>query len=323
LSFEAVALPLTILIAGGGILSLTIGTIVAIRGSSRVDQRLDTFITPPTATRAASGEFAASSLSGARKRFNNALAVLDSEEMERQLTAARWPITVAEFWMTRVAAAVLGFMLGIVVARSILIGLGAALLAYLVPGILLARGIRARQRRFESQLIDALTLIRGAVAAGYSFQQSLNVVIQELPAPMSEEFQQVRREVELGVPLGTALQSMADRMESADFNLVVTVVITNMEIGGNLTTILTVVMNTIRERLALFGEIRALTAYATFASYVLTLLPPVTVIILALLSPVYWKQLAQPGATRIMLIYAVSSVIAGNIVLRRIAKVDV
>lgn len=323
MSFETVALPLTILIAGGGILSLTIGTIVAIRGSSRVDERLGRFITPPTATRAQSGDTAASGLSQARERVNSALAALDSEEMERRLTAARWQITVGEFWMIRIAAAILAFMLAILIARGILIGLGVALVAYLVPGILLARGIKARQRRFEAQMIDALTLIRGAVAAGYSFQQSLSVVIQELPAPMSEEFQQVRREVELGVPLATALQNMSERMESADFNLVVTVVITNMEIGGNLTTILTVVMNTIRERLALFGEIRALTAYATFAGYVLTLLPPITVVALALLSPVYWKQLLQPGGTRIMLIYAVCSIIAGNIMMRRIARVDV
>jgi tight adherence protein B len=96
-----------------------------------------------------------------------------------------------------------------------------------------------------------------------------------------------------------------------------------MQIGGNLTTILTVVMETIRERIALFSEIRALTAYASFAGYLLTLLPFLTVILLALLSPVYWTQLFKPGATRYALIYAVCSLIVGNILVRRIAKVNV
>ena len=169
----------------------------------------------------------------------------------------------------------------------------------------------------------SLTMIRGAVATGYSFQQSLNVVIQEMSPPISDEFRQVRREVELGMPLSRALENMADRMKSDDFNLVVAVVLTNMQIGGKLSTILTVVVETIRERIALSSEIRALTSYANFAGYMLTLLPFVTVVILAILSPVYWKQLQTPGTTRFVLIYALCSLVVGNVLLRRIARVKV
>jgi len=133
----------------------------------------------------------------------------------------------------------------------------------------------------------------------------------------------VRREVELGIPLSRALESLAARMESEDFNLVVIVLIINMQIGGNLTAILNVVMKTIRERIALFSEIRALTAYANFAGYLLTLLPFVTVVILAVLSPVYWRQLLEPGATRIALIYALCSLLVGNVLLRRVGRLKV
>ena len=190
----------------------------------------------------------------------------------------------------------------------------------MAPGLLLLRGIQARQKRFQNQLVDTLTLIRGAVAAGYSFLQSLSVVIQEADSPTSDEFQIVRKEVELGSPLSQSLQAMADRMASDDFKLVTTVVIINMQVGGNLTVILNVVLDTIRQRVALFGEMRALTAYARFAGYLLTLLPFATVVILALLSPVYWSQLFHPGATRYALIYAASSVVLGNILLRRISR---
>jgi tight adherence protein B len=151
----------------------------------------------------------------------------------------------------------------------------------------------------------------------------LNVVIQEMSPPTAEEFRQVRREVELGMPLSRALENMAERMESDDFNLVVTVVLTNLQLGGSLTTILNVVMETIRERIALFSEIRALTAYANFASYLLTLLPFVTVVILAVMSPLYWERLFEPGATRYALIYAICSLLVGTVNLRRIGKVRV
>jgi len=250
-------------------------------------------------------------------------AVLDSEEMRRKLVAADWSVTVSEYWLLRLGAALLAFMVGLLVLRNVLPALGLAFLAYLGPGVLLFRSILARQRLFQNQLLDTLTLIRGAVAAGYSFQQSLNVVIQEMRPPISEEFRQVRREVELGIPLSRALESLAARMESEDFNLVVIVLIINMQIGGNLTAILNVVMKTIRERIALFSEIRALTAYANFAGYLLTLLPFVTVVILAVLSPVYWRQLLEPGATRIALIYALCSLLVGNVLLRRVGRLKV
>ncbi|MFH1186185.1 MAG: type II secretion system F family protein [Chloroflexota bacterium] len=319
----SIALPITILIIGTGIIGLGIGAVLAWRASSPVDQRLDRFIESPESGTAASQEVSASALTRFRRQFNNVSAVLNSDEMQRKLIAANWSITVSEYWFIRMGAALLAFMGGALVFRSILPAAGVAVTIYLVPGFLLFRGIQARQRLFQAQLIDALTLIRGAVAAGYSFQQALSVVIQEMSPPTSDEFRHVRREVELGMPLSRALENMAGRMESDDFNLVVTVVLTNLQLGGNLTTILNVVMETIRARIALFSEIRALTAYAHFASYLLTLLPFVTVVILAVMSPVYWRQLFEPGATRFVLIYAICSLVVGNVLLRRIGRVRV
>lgn len=316
-------LALVVAVVGTGLIALAIGAMVAVRSSSQLNERIDQFVLPSGPQAPAAPESSAQGLAGVRRRFNNVFEILDSDEMRRKLTAANWPITVSEYWFLRGGAALAAFMLGLLILRNLLPAAGLAVLAYLVPGFLLFRGIQGRQRRFQEQLIDTLTLIRGAVAAGYSFQQSLNVVIQEMEPPTSEEFRQVRREVDLGVPLGRALENMAARMESDDFDLVVTVIITNMQVGGNLTTILKVVMETIRERIALFSEMRALTAYAKFAGYLLTLLPFLTVVILAILSPVYWQQLFRPGATRIALIYAVCSILVGNILLRKISQVKV
>jgi len=323
LDFTTIVLAITILAAGAGIIGLLIGAAVALRATRDVDDRIHQFIESPASSPEAPQEASASALARARRRFNNVFAALGSEEMQHKLIAANWPVTVSEYWFMRIGAALLAFMLALLVFRTILPGIGVAVLAYLVPGVLLFRSLQARRRLFQTQLLDALTLIRGAVAAGYSFQQSLNVVVQEMAPPTSEEFRQVRREVELGMPLSRALENMAARMDNDDFNLVVTVVLTNMLLGGNLTTILNVVMETIRERIALFSEIRALTAYANFASYLLTLLPFVTVVILAILSPVYWRQLLDPGVTRVVLIYAACSLVVGNIVLRRIGRMKV
>jgi tight adherence protein B len=225
-----------------GILGLGVGVYLAMRTRDEMSQRIDHFVEPPRSPLALQPAETETFLGRLRRQFNTLFAGLDSEDMQRKLVAANWPITGGEYWFIRVGAALLALVIGLGIFGNILPGAGLAVLAYIVPGFMLFRSIQARQKRFQDQLIDSLTMIRGAVAAGYSFQQALNVVIDEMDPPSSDEFRQVRREVELGLPLGRALFNMASRMESDDFNLVATVIIINIQVGGNHTTILNVVV---------------------------------------------------------------------------------
>ncbi|MFM8425835.1 MAG: type II secretion system F family protein [Chloroflexota bacterium] len=320
-------MPLIILALGVGIIGLAIGSYIVLRGNNDVNDRIEQFIGKPSIASASSTTLSEVEsddwVSRFRRQFNLFFSVLNSGEMQRKLIAGNWPVTVSEYLFLQAGATILSFLLGILIFRSVFPGVGLAILAYAIPGYLLFRSVQARQKLFQNQLIDALTLIRGAVEAGLSFEQSLNVVIQEMAPPTSEEFRQVRREIRLGLPLNRALSNMASRMESDDFNIVVSVVNINMQVGGSLSTILNVVIETIRQRMYFLGEVRSLTAYANFAGYLLTLLPIITIATLSILSPMYWEQLLEPGITRYILVYAACSLAVGNIVLRRIAKVKV
>lgn len=323
MDFTALGMPLIIITIGFGVIGLAFGTFVVFTGRDKVGERIIHYLETPSRDQATAESTNDPALNRFRRRFNLIFSRLNSEEMQRKLVAANWSITVSEFWFIRVGAALISLLIGLLLFRNLFSGIGLAIVAYMIPGFLLFRKIQERQKLFQNQLIDSLTLIRGAVSAGYSFQQSLNVVIQEMGSPTADEFRQVRKEVELGLPLNRALTNMANRMESDDFNLVATVLIINTQVGGNLTTILNVVIETIRQRVNLFSEMRSLTAYANFASYLLTILPVITMVVFSLLSPVYWNQLFEPGVTRFVLIYAACSLVVGNIVLRRISKVNV
>jgi tight adherence protein B len=326
LNTDLYSLALPLIIIGLGYVGLLVAYRIVFSNKVNVNERLSGFIeapstrtTIPTVTEAASlGLFAR-----IRSRFNLAFGILNSEEMQRKLVAANWQISVSEYFFIRVGAVIFSFLLGVLLFRNIWAGLGLTIIAYIVPGFLLFRSIEHRQKIFQNQLIDSLTLLRGAVEAGYSFLQGLNVVIEEMGSPTNDEFRIVRREVELGLPLGRALTNMANRMESDDFYMVVTAVNINMQVGGSLATILGVVIDTLRQRAALLGELRSITSYARYASYLLTLMPFITVAVIALVSPDYISSLFEPGLTRIILIYAISSLVVGNIVLRRLSVINV
>ena len=309
------------LILGG--IGLIIGVMVIIFGNNAVSERLNKFVETPSRSKSQSRSRDVNRLSRFRYRLNVALGMLDSEEFQMKLNSANWRITVTEYHLIRFFASLMLLLLGTWIIGSIFAGLILAVIVYTIPGFLLFRAVNRRQKQFQDQLIDTLTLIRGAVSAGSSFLQALDVVVSEMVPPSSDEFRRVRREVELGLPLNQALSNLANRMESDDLFLVVSAVNINMQIGGNLTVILDTVIETIRNRIYLFGEIRALTSYARYTSYLLTLLPFLTALALMLISPNYFELLLQPGLTRIILIYAAISMFVGNIVMRRVSKIDV
>lgn len=320
---ESLTLQISLFAISLGIFGLIAGFYVALRGESSVNQRLKDFIETSHVNVTVPDVSANSHWRRLRRQFNLTFGMLSSDEMQRQLIAANWQITSSEYFFIRVLAVLFALFLGAILFQNIWPGFGLAVLAYVIPGFLLFRSIENRQKKFREQLIDSLTLMRGAVEAGYSFQQAINVVIQEIPPPTSDEFRRVRREVELGLPLSRALVNMASRMDSDDFFMVVTAVNINIQVGGSLSTILAVVIETIRQRIALLGEIRTITSYARYASYMLTLLPFITVALIALVSPQYVQRLLEPGFTRYVLIYAGISVFIGNLVLRRMSQFNV
>jgi tight adherence protein B len=258
-----------------------------------------------------------------RLRLNNALAMLVPKGLRSQLTSANWPIFETEYVLIRLSGTIVGFFLGWVISGSILPGIGIALIAYLMPGIFLNRSINRRRRQFEHQLIDVLILINGGVSAGYSLLQSLDIVIEEMPSPASEEFNRVRREVGLGLPLSQALEHLADRMGNDDLNIMVAAININMQVGGNLGTMLGAVTQTIRERIRLFSEVRSITAAQRSTGYILTFLPFIMGGAMFVMNPDYMARLFEPGWVLCIPIGAVVGIIIGNLVIRRMVQIDI
>ena len=260
---------------------------------------------------------------GFRQRLNSAFSFLSSDELRIRINSAHWQISDLEYILLRGLGTVLGFGLGWWISKSVIGGIGLAVLAYVLPGILLVRSAEVRRQKFANQLLDALVLIKGAVQSGYSLLQSLDLVKREMAAPASEEFERVIREVQLGLPINQALLNLSTRMQNDDLYLVVTSIIINLQVGGNLTTMLTSVTDTIRARIYLFSEIRALTSYARYAGLLLTLLPFITGLAIFFLNPTYFDKVPQSIISQLMLCAAVVLLILGNIWMRLIIKIKV
>lgn len=312
---------ITVMIIGGGLVAFSLVNTLFI--STGVNERLDVYANVPEETSPRRGSRRKAQLTRLRIRANRMLSILASEEMALQLISANWPITETEYLLIRFWSTLGALTLGWLLFRSPISGVGLAAIVFLLPPVFLQHSIQVRRNQFERQLVDVLVLMTGAVRAGFSLQQALDAVIRELKPPASEEFHRVRQELGLGLPLRQALENLTRRMQNDDLYLVVTAININQQVGGNLVTMLEAVTETIRERMRLFGELRSLTAQQRFNSYLLTLLPIFMGAILFVLNPDYFLRLFRPGVWLCIPIGAVIGVILGNILVRRLAKIDV
>ena len=246
-----------------------------------------------------------------------------TKKLDFRLKQAGIPLFGAEFIVLSAIGALFGGFATYVITLNITI---APLAAMAIPiGLWIWSSVRIKKRReaFTEQLSDCLTTVANALRAGYSFQQAMDVVAKEMEPPMSTEFERVSTDIAMGVTLEEALEQMNRRIGSADFDLVVTAVLIQREVGGNLAQILDTISDTINERIRMKREISALTAQGRFSAWVLILLPFVTAAFCYVFNHDQTMMLFTEDSGRMALGVALFMEFIGFIVIQKIVDIEV
>jgi tight adherence protein B len=176
-----------------------------------------------------------------------------------------------------------------------------------------------RRRAFGEQLPDLLQMMVSSLRAGYGLPQAIDAVANQAAEPGRTELHRVLLESRIGRDPTEALQAVADRMQSRDFNWVVAAIDINREVGGELALVLDNVAETVRERHRMGRQIRTLTAEGRLSAYVLTALPLLLTLIIKLTNPNYFDPLRKsPGPT--LIIVAAVLMITGWVWMRNLIK---
>ncbi len=244
------------------------------------------------------------------------------ETVESKLEMAEVPLKASEALLIWLAAVIVVGVLGLVLGGLVL---GVILLITVIlagPGVLNFKA-SARQRKFETQLPDTLTLLAGALRAGFSLMQAVDAVSQEVQNPMGRELRRVVSETRLGRDLEEALEDTAERMGSPDFAWAVMAIRIQREVGGNLAELLLTVADTMLQRERLRREVKALTAEGRISAYVLACLPPGLGIVMYLANPSYMDPLFTDTIGQVMVALSVIGMIVGFFWMQKVVKIDV
>ena len=253
------------------------------------------------------------------------------DRVARQLAQADLKFHVGEYFALIVIAVV-----GMAVIAWLLAGGGfglrggvSALVGGLIGSFLPSLYVRTqkgkRLARFNDQLSDMLNLTVNGLRAGYSTMQAMEAVSKELPSPISDEFRRVVQEMQLGIPMETALENLYRRIPSDDLDFVITAINVQREVGGNLSEILDVISFTIRERVRIKGEIRVLTSQVRTSGTAMALIPIFLTVFLWFLNPEYMGAFFLKGLGCGLAAFGLAGalIVSGYFIMMKIANIEV
>jgi tight adherence protein B len=180
-----------------------------------------------------------------------------------------------------------------------------------------------RLEKIELQLPDALDMMSRAMRAGHAFPSALQMVGNESPLPIADEFKLTFDEINYGIPLQEALLNLATRVPSTDLGYFVIAVLIQRETGGNLSEVLDKISKLIRERLKLLATIKVLSAEGRLSAWILTILPFGLAIMINILNPKLMAVLWTDEMGKKMVATAIVLMILGIFWMWRMIKIRI
>jgi len=217
---------------------------------------------------------------------------------------------------------VIGFMLpsylgGFIAALVLGVTLGMA------PYLYVRRCRKKRLDTCEEQFPEALDFLARSMRAGHAFTISLEMLGEEAPDPLGQEFRAVFNEQNLGAPLDIALRNFTDRVPLLDVRFFTSSVLLQKQTGGNLAEILQRLAYVIRERFRLKGQVKAASAHGRLTATILTVLPIATMGGMLVVAPGYLQGMAADPDGKKLIFGAVIAQILGNICIKKIINIKV
>jgi tight adherence protein B len=314
-----------ILIGGGGLvlLLLVIGIVVSVTSErSLVEQRLGRYLEEEAVMDSAKGQKSSPVGDWLNLRIEKSNY---GGGISRELARADIKLKAAEYFAVTIIVAI-GVGALSWYAGGLLFGIIGLLVGLNIPHFYIKNQQAKRLQRFDEQLADMLNLMVNGLRAGYSTAQAMEAVSREMPPPIADEFRRVVQEMQLGIPMESALDNFLRRIPSEDLDLVIAAINVQREVGGNLAEILDIISFTIRERVRIKGEIKVLTSQVIYSGRFLAMMPLLISGALWLLNRPYMMEFFNPE-TRVVGMIALGigalMIAAGYFVMTRIATIDV
>ncbi len=253
---------------------------------------------------------------GSREHVLDKLETMFVETNTKKVTAAMIALSFGPGFLIFFALLpnlILGIILGSIIT----------IVGWQVPKLAVDYLLKKRSALFVNQMIDGLTLLSNGVRSGLTVPQSMERVVENLPAPISQEFGLVLSQMRLGLSLEEALNNLGERIPMPDVQMFVTTVNILKETGGDMSETFSIIVETIRERQKVQKKVEALTAQGMMQGIIMSLVPFFLMVMFLLFDPDYITPMFSTTLGIIMLFMMLTLQVIGGLVIKKVVTIKV
>ena len=265
-----------------------------------------------------------------RKQVADSLKELDARTRSKKLT-----------FETKMAQAGVGWSKQKFYIASVMLGLFAAGMTYLISGNLIVTGGMAviggvgmpawilnylRKRRIKAFLAGfpaAVDMIVRGIKAGIPLGDCLRNIAAEASEPVKTEFRVIVEAQTMGLSVAEAVERIIDRVPAPEANFFSIVINIQQKAGGNLAEALNNLSAVLRDRKKMRGKIKAMSSEAKASAGIIGALPPLVAFFVYLTSPSYIMLLFVTTTGHIVLACAAFWMATGIFIMKKMINFDI
>jgi tight adherence protein B len=214
-------------------------------------------------------------------------------------------------------------LLGYLATNSFITVIVGAFIGLFIPNFILKMKKSRIRSKFNNQILDAIMILSSSLKGGLSLIQSLEVLVEEMPVPMSQEIGLVIRENKMGVTLEESLKHLDERMNNMEeLNLVLNSIMVARETGGDLTKVLSRLSTSIRDNRKLKDAIKTLTMQGRLQGVIMTFLPILFVSFVLSTNRRHFDIMLNTELGRVLVFVAVILQVVGMVLIRRFSAIN-
>ena len=246
--------------------------------------------------------------------------VVVAQHMDQMFYYDRSPKSIVRLYF--ILPVILG-LIGYFFTRSMIAILVGVIVGVIIPNFILKMRLARRKQKFNNQILDTINMLSSCLKGGLSLLQGFEVLVEEMPPPMSQEIGLVVRENKMGVPLEESLVRLNKRMDLEELGLVVNALLISRETGGELTKVFSRLSTTIRDNRKLKDSIKTLTLQGRMQGIIMSALPILFVLWVISVDKTHFDIMMKNEVGRGLLILAVILQVIGMFLIRKFSTIKI
>ncbi|MEM9943845.1 MAG: type II secretion system F family protein [Planctomycetota bacterium] len=154
------------------------------------------------------------------------------------------------------------------------------------PYFMLNKMAQSRRDKIEDQLANSMTTLSNAIRAGLSIAQALDILAEQSPRPIKQEFQHMVGQYSMGNTLQDTLLEAKERLNSENFSMFAAAMLASRESGGRLNETVERIADSVREFQRLERKVQSETAQARKSAVYMALAPPIILVVYYFVDPI-------------------------------------